>query len=540
MNNPSIQDEYEKYHPKIFISYSHDSKEHCEAILAFAQRLRSDGFDASIDRFVEGTPTQGWPRWMLNQVDNADFIILICTKTYYRRFRGFDDLGRGRGADYEGAIITNELYSRKSVSQRFIPAFVRLFDPDHVPEPLRQFTSYNLSTSYDELTKFLSGRSGVDPVDLGPAPLLRFKISKSGHLSDFSQALEGSIRKTSLASGRALTNYVAPGGAMAEDDQTYIERSSDKQSAAAAARRCETIVIKGPKQFGKSSLLKRYLLNCRTNGKQVIAINFLGYEEKVISDYSLFLTRLGADLSRRLKNEPLKSGFTEQFEFLDYLEDDLLNSIDKPVIFAFDETDKILPKEYAQDFFSMIRMWHNNRGDPSLVWNNVGIALVTCSEPKLFIKDPLRSPFNVGEKILLCPFQLEEVEKLNSLHGCPLSLSECKELHILLGGHPFLTREAFYKIAGPSSISFRDLIENSFDEDGPFGEHLRALILNIKMVEGLQQTLYEAINNQTATRLDNYYRLRGAGILSKKDGRVVFSTDLYLKFFGSYLRSQSC
>ena len=123
------------------------------------------------------------------------------------------------------------------------------------------------------------------------------------------------------------------------------------------------------------------------------------------------------------------------------------------------------------------------------------------------------------------------------MHGFPLSLSECKELLVLLGGHPFLTREAFYKIAGPSSLSFRHLLESSSNEDGPFGDHLRALFLNIKMVEGLQQTLYEVINNQTTTQPENYYRLRGAGILIKKDGKAVFAADLYLRFFSSYFRA---
>lgn len=517
-------------HPKIFISYSHDNQEHCEAVLAFAQRLRSDGFDATIDRFVEGTPTQGWPRWMVNQVNNADFIILICTRTYYLRFMGLEESSIGAGVDFEGSIITNLLYLQKSESQRFIPTFVKDCVPEHIPDPLRQFTSYAIDSSYNKLAQFLGSRSAVTPVGLGRSPSPK---------SEFTKTLDKDNRDNSLVFVNCVTDYQAPGAPLAADDQTYIERSSDNQSTAAAAKRCETIVIKGPKQFGKSSLLNRYMYSCRTNGKQVITINFLGYQQEVISDYSLFLTRLGADISRRLTNESLKKTFTDQYEFLIYLEDDLLDSINRPVVFAFDETDHILPKDYAQDFFSMIRMWHNNRSDPSLVWNNVGIALVTSSEPKLFIKDPYRSPFNVGERILLYPFRQEEVEKINNFHGCPLSLSECNELQALLGGHPFLTREAFYKILGPSSFSLRHLIESSSNEDGPFGEHLRALLQNITMINGLPQTLCEVINDQSITQQENYYRLRGAGILNRKDGRVSFTADLYLRFFSSYFESQS-
>jgi hypothetical protein len=521
----------EDCHPKIFISYSHDNKEHCAAVLSFAQRLRSDGFDALIDRFVQGTPIQGWPRWMLNQLENADFIILVCTKTYYRRFRGIDHSGMGKGVDFEGAIITNELYYLKSSSQRFVPVFVSSGDIDHIPEPLRHFNSYRADTDYDALTDFLSGNSGVEPVGLGPAPTRK---KEKGNLTYPSSSLippKDSRRASSINVESTIINYPAPGGTMGEDDLSYIKRSCDRILAAAAAKRCETIVIKGPRKFGKSSLLRRYLTSCRTKGKHVVAINFLGYEDKVLSDYSRFLTRLGADLARRLKNVRLQNSLVEQDEFLNFLEDDLLSSIDKPVVLAFDETDRILQQDYAQDFFSMIRMWHNERSDPTLVWNNVGLALVTCSEPKLFILDPMRSPFNVGEKVLLCPFQLQEVEELNHLHGTPLTITECTKLHSFLGGHPFLTREAFYIIVGPSRTTFQLFIEGSSRDDGPFGDHLRALISNIQLIDGLNQSLIEIISQQAVTRTEDYYRLNGAGIVLKKNNDLVFSNDLYYHFF---------
>src|ERR1700704_5014776 len=103
-----------KPHPKVFVSYSHDSREHGERVLGLAERLRADGFETMIDQYVEGTPPQGWPRWMLNQIDWADYILLICTEVYYRRFRGQESPGIGKGVDWEGGVIMNELYDQKS------------------------------------------------------------------------------------------------------------------------------------------------------------------------------------------------------------------------------------------------------------------------------------------------------------------------------------------------------------------------------------------------------------------------------------------
>jgi len=53
----------ESEHPKVFISYSHDSAEHQERVLSLADRLRQDGIDAMVDQYAP-TPPDGWPLWM--------------------------------------------------------------------------------------------------------------------------------------------------------------------------------------------------------------------------------------------------------------------------------------------------------------------------------------------------------------------------------------------------------------------------------------------------------------------------------------------
>jgi hypothetical protein len=111
--------------PKVFISYSHDSPEHRQRVLALSERLRTDGIDAQLDQYVAGTPKAGWPRWMLNQLDWANFVLLVCTETYYKRFRGHEAPDKGKGMDWEGNLITSEIYSAKSKATKFAPV---LFD----------------------------------------------------------------------------------------------------------------------------------------------------------------------------------------------------------------------------------------------------------------------------------------------------------------------------------------------------------------------------------------------------------------------------
>ena len=67
----------------VFISYSHDSAEHRERVLALSERLRDDGYDTRLDQYVNGTPAEKWPRWMLDRLDEASHVLVICTDELY-------------------------------------------------------------------------------------------------------------------------------------------------------------------------------------------------------------------------------------------------------------------------------------------------------------------------------------------------------------------------------------------------------------------------------------------------------------------------
>lgn len=155
--------------PTVFISYSHDSDEHSEQVLSLSERLRLDGFTTQLDQYVNGTPTEGWPRWMLNQLDTADFVLVVCTETYYRRFRGHENPGKGKGVDWEGALITQELYDSHSKTLKFIPVLLSGAEPGCIPEPLRASTHYALASEsvYQELHDFLLDQAGVKPGPVG-------------------------------------------------------------------------------------------------------------------------------------------------------------------------------------------------------------------------------------------------------------------------------------------------------------------------------------------------------------------------------------
>lgn len=154
--------------PKVFISYSHDSRSHLDQVLELADRLRAEGIDCNLDQY-EPAPTEGWPRWMDRQFKDADYILVICTETYCRRFEGREEHGKGLGVKWEGAIITDELYRNETVNKRFIPIVFTDADAAHVPERLQHFMRYDVTdeSQYESLYRHLTGQPRVVKPPLG-------------------------------------------------------------------------------------------------------------------------------------------------------------------------------------------------------------------------------------------------------------------------------------------------------------------------------------------------------------------------------------
>ena len=107
---------------KVFISYSHDSPDHADLVLALADRLNGDGLDCSLDQYID-SPPEGWPRWMDKQLREADFVLIICTATYNRRAMAEEEPGKGLGVRWESTLIV--IFAL--CPTRFLPRIHRIY-----------------------------------------------------------------------------------------------------------------------------------------------------------------------------------------------------------------------------------------------------------------------------------------------------------------------------------------------------------------------------------------------------------------------------
>ncbi len=140
---------------RVFISYSHDSDAHEQAVRDLADRLRQDGIDAWIDRY-EPNPSQGWPRWMQEQVEESRFVVLVCTETFKRRFDGKEKPGTGKGATWEGLLAIQVLYDSGMINEKLIPVLLDGASDEHIPLALKPYTHYRLPAGYDDLYRHLT------------------------------------------------------------------------------------------------------------------------------------------------------------------------------------------------------------------------------------------------------------------------------------------------------------------------------------------------------------------------------------------------
>ena len=162
---------------KVFISYSHDSDEHAGRMLKLANRLVREGVDTILDQY-EQSPPEGWPRWMDDQIQDARFVLMVCTEPYHRRVMGREKPKTGLGVRWEGNLIYQHLYDADTTTRKFIPILLEGGRIEDIPLPVRGATHYRVDTQqgYQDLYRRLTDQPRVRKPEIGP----RTELSTEG------------------------------------------------------------------------------------------------------------------------------------------------------------------------------------------------------------------------------------------------------------------------------------------------------------------------------------------------------------------------
>jgi hypothetical protein len=138
---------------KVFISYAHESEELSDSVLTLSNYLRSKGIDSEIDQYEE-SPPEGWPKWMTWQIQNAEYVLVVCSELFYKRASDHSEGDEGFGVKWESSLILQQLYTLNNNNIKYIPVINNSRSKKYIPLPLQPYTHYEYTNqeSLDKLT----------------------------------------------------------------------------------------------------------------------------------------------------------------------------------------------------------------------------------------------------------------------------------------------------------------------------------------------------------------------------------------------------
>lgn len=514
----------------LFISYKHDAEPDQKLAHTLAEHLTQLGHSVFIDTTLR--PGESWLEEIDRRLKASDFLIVLLSQASADSEMVKAEIGRAY--DYRKLQGHPQTLPVRVAYADLLPYSISAFlnplqyvvwrdesDNERVALAIQQAIDGKLS---DQL-----------PVQAAPAagPVV---ISEDGRVVADIKTLHAPLPEFDP---RFADDMDAPGGAVKLRDRFYVEREADAFLKREICKTGTTTTIRASRQTGKSSLLVRGVQYAKEKGARVINLDLQNISAEQLASLETFGRYLAESIIRKLRLDPMQlnklwSGTLGPLDKLTYLmEDYVLPDGDAPLILSLDEADHLLDTKYYQDFFAMIRAWHNNRAFEDL-WNRLNVAMVISTEPYLLIPDVTQSPFNVGLKVYLEDFTPAQLSELNQRHGAPLKDNELDAFHKLLSGHPYLTRKALYTMV-MEKMSYADLARVAASDTGPFSDHLRRQQWLLRDEPELRAALKSVINAGRCTEDMAFFRLLRAGLVKGSGTTCVCRCGLYRDYFANKL-----
>lgn len=331
------------------------------------------------------------------------------------------------------------------------------------------------------------------------------------------------------------TALEAPAGAMRPESPFYVERTADAQLWHQLTGQGTTTTIQAGRQTGKTSLLMHAISSATPLGRKVIYLDFQLMDESSQEDLASFLRVLSEliaeqlDLDREVAAGYWSAARNPAQTFNRFMQREVLPRSDQDILLAIDEADLLLDADYKKHFFALLRAWDSRRAFDAN-WRKLSLVMVISTHPYLLIDDVNLSPFNVGLTIQLKDFSPEQVTDLNQRHGSPLKPNQIAGLMALVGGHPYLVRQAYYTLVS-EGLSLANLqLVASFPE-GPFGKHLVFYEHSLKKNPAMLVAFQQVLRGQKTTDESLLERLSAVGLIQRQEGKWKARCGLYEEYF---------
>jgi WD40 repeat protein len=241
------------------------------------------------------------------------------------------------------------------------------------------------------------------------------------------------------------TNIYTVGGTVQAGEGLYIERAADAELLELCRNR-EFAYILHARQMGKSSIVAHTAERLREQGIRPVVIDLTSIGTELNADqwYLGLLVEIANHLD--LRTDPLTwwrerkhLGVTQRLSA--FIQEVLLHEVAEPIVIFVDEIDTTLILGFTDDFYAAIRALYNARAQqPDL--RRIGVVLIGVATPGDLIKDPQRTPFNIGRQVTLTDFTPGEAQPFTKGMHLPPQQAKAVLARVLhwTGGHPYLTQ----------------------------------------------------------------------------------------------------
>jgi len=314
------------FHPRVFVSYAHESELHKQKVAELCHCLQDHGIDAWIDQFENPHPSV-WPHWMNQQIRRANFVLVVSSEKYSQYFNGDKDAGSGYGVAWESVLIQAELYENIHGNCKYIPVYFNEGDRKWIPKPLSAGTGYlldrfEISTNcgYHQLYRRLTDSPEVVPRPLGNLVSLP-PVERKAIFNDEKQivltenVIAFSERLRNMSQWLTEKNHSLPSGEFIsrKEVEGILERLRN-------GIRSESYLI-GQPGAGKTAVLSEVMVRWSAEGGTALAIRAdqLPASINSLRDLSHWILQRDGDLIVELKNQTTTSNVIVIIDQLDAL-----------------------------------------------------------------------------------------------------------------------------------------------------------------------------------------------------------------------------
>ena len=331
-----------------------------------------------------------------------------------------------------------------------------------------------------------------------------------------------------------------------QDFTFYIERPPIEERCYSEIVKAGCLLrIKAPWQTGKTELMSKIIDYAEHQGYRTVVLNLRDATREDFSNLDQFLQwfcNIIADrleLTASVEEKWHKSIGNSKIKCRSYFEKYVLLG-DSPLALALDEVDRIFPyRAIASEFLGMLRTWHEDAKTRQL-WRQLR-QVVLHSEIYTEV-DINQSPFNAGYEMTLTDFNQEQVQDLARKYGLDWELAKVTQLMAVVGGHPYLVREAIQHIA-QQNTTLEELLQTSHTAWGIYSRHLerhwRNLQSNPELAGAFQKIVLADSPVEFNSQLNQsmVVKLNDLGLVKLLNNCAIARYELYRQYFRDRLQN---